>query len=109
VERVIVGGVNVRLGGWYNNFDLIRILACLDDTEIRADFVVTFCAPRHVMHVGKLSAKELVSGTSRSCGSESYRIHVQNVDVSGRDQKVLDKGGDHMPRFKLPLGQFVSR
>ena len=57
MERVIVDGVNVRFGGGYGNFDLVVILACLDDTEIRADFVVTFCAPGNVVHVGKLSRK----------------------------------------------------
>jgi len=81
VERVIVGGVNVRVGCGYSDFDFILVLPCLDDTEICADFVVTLCAPRNVMYVGE-------------------GIHVQNVGVSGCDQKILEEGSDHMPRFK---------
>ena len=57
MERVVVGGVYVRFGGRYSNFDFILILPSFDDTEIRANFVVTFRAPRDVMYVCKLSDK----------------------------------------------------
>ena len=57
MERVVVGGINVRFGGGYNNFDFVLVLPCLNDTKIRADFVVTLCAPRNVMYVGELSGK----------------------------------------------------
>ena len=107
MERVIVGGVNVRFGGWDSNFDLIRVLACLNDTEIRANFVITFCTPRDVMHIGKLLGEVCVSGTRRvqTITSPAYRIHVQDVDVSRCDQQVLNEGSDHMPRFELPFSQ----
>ena len=57
MERVVVGGVYVRFGGGYSNFDFILILPSLDDTEIRADFIVTFCTPRDVVYVGELQAR----------------------------------------------------
>jgi hypothetical protein len=83
VERVIVGGVDVCFGGGHSNFDFILILPCFHDTEIRADFVVTFCAPRNVVYIGELSGKVRVSGTSHghAVTGPAYRIHVQNVDV----------------------------
>jgi hypothetical protein len=41
--------------------------------------------------------------------SPAYRIHVQNVDISGCNQKVLKEGSDHMPRFELPFSQLPFR
>ena len=57
MERVIIGGINVRFGGGYSDFDFILILPCLNDAKIRADFVITLCAPRNIMYVGKLSGR----------------------------------------------------
>ena len=54
MERVIVGCVDVRFGGRYGNFDFILILPRLNNAEIRADFIVTLCAPRNVVYVGEL-------------------------------------------------------
>ena len=106
MERVIVGGVNVCFCSGYSNFDFVLILPCLYDTEIRADFVVTLGAPRNVVHVGELSGKVRLSKTSHAHAitNPAYRVHVQNVDVRGCNQKVLDEGSDHMPRFELSFG-----
>lgn len=107
MERVVVGGVYVRFGGGYSNFDFILILPSLDDTEIRADFIVTLCTPRDVVYVGELSGKVRVSGTNHShvATRSAYRIDVQNIDVGGCNHKILEEGSDHMPRFKLSPNQ----
>jgi len=66
VERVIVGGVDIRFGGGHSNFDFILIFPRLNDAEIRADFIVALCAPRNIVYVGELCVVEVrVSGTNR--------------------------------------------
>lgn len=103
MECVIVGGIDVRFGSGHNNFYFIRVLPCLNDAEISADFVVPLCTPRNIVHVGELWGRIRVSKTrcTRSVHSPTYRIYIQDVDVSRRHQKVLEEGGDHVPRFKL--------
>ena len=102
MECVFVDGIDVRFGSGHSHFHFI-VLPSLYDTEIRADFVITLCAPRNVVHVGKLSRRIQVSRTHRAQGikSPAHRIYVQDVDVSGRHQKVLDEGSNHVPRFEL--------
>ena len=111
MERVIVGGVDVRFGGGYGDFNLILVLPCLDDTEIRTDFVITLCAPRNIVHVCKLSGRARVSRLhhSHAIGSLTDRVHVQNIDVRGCHQKILNEGGDHVPGFELPFSQPTFR
>ena len=54
MKCIFIGGVNVGFGSGHSNFDFILILSCGDDTEVSADFVVTLCSPRDIMHVGEL-------------------------------------------------------
>ena len=79
MERVIVGGVDIRFGGGYSNFDFILILPRLNNSEIRANFVVTFCTPRNVVYVGELCAGEIwMSGANRSRYGKSCLPHTHS-------------------------------
>jgi len=79
VERVIVGGVDVRFGGGHSNFDFILILPRLNNAEIRADFVVTLCTPRNVVYVGELCGRGIREwGQSRSCYYECCIPHTHS-------------------------------
>ena len=66
MERVVVGGINVRFRGGNSNFDFILVLACLNNAEIRAHFVIAFRTPGDVMHIGKLSGKVNPSSADRN-------------------------------------------
>ena len=57
------------------------------------------------MHVGELSGRMRVSEAHyvHAIKSPTYRVYIQNVDVSGSHQKVLEEGSDHVPRFKLSV------
>ena len=52
-----------------------------------------------------------MSGVNRAQAitSPTYRINVQNVDVRGCNQKVLEEGSGHVPGFELSFGQFPLR
>ena len=59
MERVVIGGVDIRFGCRHSNFDFIFILPRLNNAEIRADFVVTLCTPGNVVYVGELCVGEM--------------------------------------------------
>jgi hypothetical protein len=48
MDCVLVSGVQIRLRGGHCDLDFIRVFSSLDDTEIRADFVITFRTPGDV-------------------------------------------------------------
>ena len=80
MERVIVGGVDIRFGGGHGNFDFVLILPRLNNAEICADFVIALCTPRNVVYVGELCAGRGICkwGQSRSCYYKFCSPHTRS-------------------------------
>nr|POF01296.1 hypothetical protein CFP56_21244 [Quercus suber] len=78
-QLVFVLGVQIGIVGWDGNVNFATgfCVGCWKFLRL----VVTLSSPSNVMGVAE-------------------GIHVQDVDISGREEEVLDEGGKHVPRVE---------
>lgn len=100
MQRIVIRRIPLLRRRRRSNRHLIRIRLLLHYTEVRADFVVTLGSPRDVVDVRELVGKEMRC-EGREWMKGTHGVDVQDRDVGGRHEEILDERGDHMPRFEL--------
>lgn len=48
MDGILVGGIDIFLLSRHRDFDLVAVLAGLDNTKIGRDLVITFRTPRNI-------------------------------------------------------------